>query len=410
MDKKKAETWILVLALAIQVASFETKAGETLHVEVTTDSGRPKTIPEYMAFSLRRLLGTAAWRVGTTPISTVTSQVTITVTGSNIASTATVDYYLEGVPRSGGQAHRFLAGNATSVAVGTPLTDSEALTVNGHLQSMGLSTSQDQTVDYYVYVSVEATGLISGETLTCDIAKTLFDTITFDYGGVSQNTVTTTTDYDGHIKHTTSSGSYLKYTTKTYLNLGLDDDADTKYRPFAKFSLSSIPDDATILQVNWTMYVAGGAFGTYESDVYSLEYNPATAANDVLYNDMGDGSLLYSSWTKPANGLHEYALTSEACTYVQNSLARNWCGLGMRLKNEAGSDGYINIAAIESSYQEFKLEITYETANWGLSWSWYPIPPLSLTQLPITMDVVALAALMAATILLLRRKKYEPGL
>ena len=62
------------------------------------------------------------------------------------------------------------------------------MSIDSHLTDLGVSTTLDQTVDYYVYCKVEGDGAISGEHLVAEIQETKFDTITFDYGGTVTDT------------------------------------------------------------------------------------------------------------------------------------------------------------------------------------------------------------------------------
>jgi len=117
----------------------------------------------------------------------------------------------------------------------------------------------------------------------------------------------------------------------------------------------------------------------------------------------------YSDWLVPSTTADAYYNTSDIANVVQEVVDRSDWGSGDKLTIFlAGSDVYGGYKQLNSPTDNIaakrpRLFVEYHT----VTASWYPLPPLSLAELPITLDVVALVALIAATAYTLqsRRKK-----
>jgi hypothetical protein len=159
-----------------------TPIGEDIGVKLSLDTGRPPTMLHSAWRSIRRSLMShapwlASWLVGGEPVTDAVVSISITVTGVNVESPASVEYYIEARPRGGGQPYRFLEATGVEVQVGGPShVDVDDRGIGGHLEAMQLATTQTWTIDYYIYAKAEAVGAVSGKTLTCIIEETLFET------------------------------------------------------------------------------------------------------------------------------------------------------------------------------------------------------------------------------------------
>jgi len=171
-----------------------TGSQEALDIHLKAAAGRPSPLMYY----LRQARGwISAYYVGGVEKTNAETGIIVTIDGANIAATASVDYYIEAKESTGqGQAYRFLEGNGTSVTVnGADLDLSNQTSIENHLTAMGLSTTADHTIDYYVYVKASATGAVSGETLTSEITYQKFDSVTYEYGEIITETPELTADY-----------------------------------------------------------------------------------------------------------------------------------------------------------------------------------------------------------------------
>ena len=161
---------------------------ESLKIQLLGTIGRPTSIIYYLN-QVKSFL--SSYYVEGTESTQATTGITVSITGTNVASTASVDYYIEAMANdASGNPYRFLEGNSTSVTVGGANLDlTNQTTIINHLEAMGLSTTASHTIDYYVYVQAQATGAVSGDTLTSEITKTKFDTVFYGYGTVESATM-----------------------------------------------------------------------------------------------------------------------------------------------------------------------------------------------------------------------------
>ena len=417
-EKLRIEEKVLILTLFVQVlllvnqtvvlaatarqtmtaSMMDPGSPEALRISITTDTGRPRSLLDR---AIRALLEVrwlnswlAEWLVGGQTRTQATVAISITVTGSNVQSTATVDYYVEA--RSGTNTYKFLQATGTQVTVGgAALQASDQRTIDSHLTLMGLSTTQSQTIDYYVYVKAEATGAVSGGTLVSEVAETKFDTVTYAYGpDVTQETLYT--DMDTYVD---STQVWNNYGYDYYMYTDNEDSGGQRYG-LVQWIITGLPDGATIesaeiecrllstTTVGWTCTAYRNTEAFSELSVTWDDRPSLTTGNSA-----GSGwptPPAWQSWT--VTDQFDDAYSGGSGTYYGVTLVPTWSS-----KNRYGT--YYTSDKSASYQPRLNLEyIAYES-------SWYPLPPLSLASLPITLDVVALTALIAATALVLRESR-----
>jgi len=365
--------------------TFEASAvndyGESLKVKVVADSGRPP------------FLWYLAWRVGSNPITTVNIGITITPSGTNVGNLK-VTYYIKGV--SGSNSKKFLSATSLSATSGQQITNSTGnVAINDHLSQLGLSTTQDQTVNYKIYCKVEGTGLISGDTLVAEITETQFDSIFYDYGGTQSGTFGCTTTGG---TSTSVSSSYNIYGSLFY-NF-----------PYA---------GATPLRIKAELYNDGGAgegYGSWSAAVYGdydEDYDP-------------DTRIAYSG--RPGHGSGWAVITFELTVDETMQQGKNYFLLlenvfkdsddKMLQINNAGSfyrgsgtawdvNGY---DLTQSSSNSLRIWLEYEYTDWSLSWNWFNLP-LSVVSLPIGRQFIAILFMILAFAIwaAAREKKRRKG-
>ena len=228
--------------------------GESLDIDIHGIIGRPSPLRYYLN-NIKDWV--SAWAVGGVEKTNAETGILVAIDGSNIASTASVDYYIEAIPQSGGSAYRFLEGNSSSVTVnGADLDLSNQTTIENHLTAMGLSTDASHTIDYYVYVKAEATGAISGDTLTSEISYQQFDSVTYQYGSVVSETYYPTASADDGFEY--GSTNYAPSTEGSTILIQASAPRDhTNWRGgYIRFTGLDIPQGTTISSAKVKAYVA----------------------------------------------------------------------------------------------------------------------------------------------------------
>ena len=390
-----------VAAQSMQASIIE-PTGETLQVHIQTDTGRLNLV-EKLIKGVRDW--TSSYFVGGVERTNAETGITISVTGSNVASTAYVDYYIEAVPQSGGAAYRFLEGNNTAITVGgSALSPSNQTSIENHLTAMGLSTTASHTIDYYVYVKAEATGAVSGETLTSEITYTKFDTVTYQYGvEVTENI---DPDLDGYLMLSDSnSTSYdFTYTTTDYCGMYYGN----KYRYLGKFAID--PGSYTEAELHLYEYSCGGVGEPVTWDLYSCQ--PFYMVDQWSANFSG-------WWDQPTDitWLDDVSISSNAAghwrvwtsstlvTYV-NQRAGDYAYFKIYIDAEDFATQHLN-GGFEDSYSSRSNDPHLEVTYLSYESSWYPLPPLSLAQLPITLDLAALATLFFVTSYAIKTRRKQ---
>jgi hypothetical protein len=378
-------------------ASIIEPTGEKLEVHIETDTGRLNPV-EKLIKGARDWVG--SYYVGGVEKTQATTGITISVTGSNVASTAYVDYYIEAVPQSGGTPYKFLEGNNTAITVGgSAHNPSNQTTITNHLTAMGLSTTASHTVDYYVYVKAAATGAVSGETLTSEILYTKFDTVTYGYGTEITEDLTPTLDGGVYIGPSNEGGGIW----------GANDDFVGMYWNMKERLLTQydIPEGVyTNAELHLYEYSWDGTGGSITWDLYSC--TPFHMVTTYAAN--------FTTWATQPASLDQVS----TLTVTNKAEWRTWSGQGLTdyIDSKAGGAAYLKLMIPNEDFEvQFKnggfedtksarvndphMEVTYL----GFDASWYPLPPLSLAELPITLDVVAMAALIMATAYTLQSRR-----
>jgi len=347
---------------------------ERLTVKVRCSSGRPSYAWWLMWCGLKATcswhesLWRLAWRVGSQEVTTVENALTITVTGSNIQSPVSVDYYIEAKKPDGTALGKTLEASGASCSVGGSLTDSTgSVDIDQHLSSLGLATDQDQTVDYWVWVRVTATGLISGQQLVAEVGPVEFDSVFYDYGTYVTESFIPEEDAFG-IEY---------YPDIVYDRFDLDVGCDTTLKRMwacLKHSLSGVSDvqSATLKLYVFDIADSGSPIRiwrcTSDWSESSLCWNTMPSAVDT---GISTGNIDSKGWVS-------IDVTSIVQAWV-NGTYDNY-GLMLRGRELDEGDGHIRIYSSEADSNQLYFEVTY--LSWTASWSWYPLP-LSVVSLPI---------------------------
>ena len=337
-------------------ASFQPtgKTGESLEIDAHGTVGRPSPLIHYLN-NIKDWI--SSYAVGGVEKTNAQTGITISITGSNVASTASVDYYIEGVPQSGGSSYRFLEGNSTSVTVsGADLDLTNETSIETHLSAMGLSTDTSHTIDYYVYVKAEATGAISGDTLTSEITRQKFDTVTYQYG--SEVTV------DTYFNETMSISDYQDSKNK---QVTCGDYAFGGYQlPYMRITL---PDVSGVTEATFWRYICGTGGNTPR--IHKLGTCDAWDYSTITWSNKPDFDTKLVEWTAGSNW--DDASSDDLATYVENNAGQmvNWTMRDVSGGKTQG-DGYNED---DAPYLRVKY-LSYSS-------SWYPIGPVSVLSMPV---------------------------
>jgi len=384
-----------VAAQSMQACIIEPE-GEALEIHIETDTGRLNLVEKILRHASDWF---SSYYVGGVEKTNATTGITINVTGSNVASTAYVDYYIEGVPQSGGSPYRFLEGNGTNITVGgSSLTPSNQTSIEDHLTAMGLSTDESHTIDYYVYVKAEATGAVSGETLTSEITYQKFDSVTYNYGTEVLETYAVESSVDD--SYCVGNADFFMPSLQ-YVGFGDLMSSYYDYEVALRFT-PDIPADQDLTSATLKMkqkQAFGAAFNAIIMGEDADNPNAPTSRSDLLGRTRTTASVTMTMGPWSDSTWHD---SPDIQTVIEEIISRSgWSsGNAVILFLEDDEPGYyytdcgINLWAYDSgAANAAKLECGYIS----YSASWYPLPPLSLADLPITLDVIALSALIAVT-------------
>ena len=372
--------------------------GEKIQVHIKTNTGRP-SLAQKILQKARNWIG--SYFVEGTQRTDAETGIIVAIDGTNIAATASVDYYIEARETTGqGTPYRFIEGNGTSVTVnGADLDLSNQTTIENHLTAMGLSTTSSWTIDYYVYVRASATGAISGESLISEITYQQFDSVTYQYGAEVSEDLDPT--LDGYVMLFDSGSSMTNWNANEnivgmYFN-GINRALWTFIIPAGGYTDA----DLHLYQYAWS----GGENGI---DLLLYSCDPFTSGNCTNWSSQPDSITLLDTVSLGSNGVGWREWDSSSLTSYVN--------------NRAGKTAYFRIMiplALEDHDTQF-LQANLESMNSGrandpylrvtyisYSASWYPLPPLSLTNLPITLDIAALASLIFVTGYALRENRRK---
>lgn len=105
----------------------------------------------------------------------VTIKISLSVSYANVEGITLVDAYIKAVDTADNSYKVYDLADNVALSGSSPISWSNQVTrsISNHLTDAGASTS-DATIAYYVYVKVQATGSISGQTLTAEIPLTKF--------------------------------------------------------------------------------------------------------------------------------------------------------------------------------------------------------------------------------------------
>jgi len=384
-------------------ASMAAGDQETIDISIRTNIGRPSFL-EHLLYRFREL--TATWYVGGIQKTYAETGVEISITGTNIASQASVDYYIEAkASDSSGTPYRFLEGNNTAVTVGGAALDLDnQTTISAHLEAMGLSTTQSHTIDYYVYVTAEATGAVSGETLTTEITYTKFDSVTYQYGSiVTENYQVAFGSDDEEIIR--SAEYYID--SGTYLTWGDKDSGSYDHEMALQFRYIEVPQGADITYAKVTFWTKT----CYGSPVTKIQGEKGPTTGIYSYATFVGKERTTASVTLTSSGWGDNIWKAKAITDIVQEIvdepdweagdylvifcsdqSLGWGGADARLR----ADSYEGNSGLAP-----KLEIRY--LSYGASW--YNIPPLSVVDLPVTLDVVAVLAAVSTTAFIVQQTR-----
>lgn len=387
--------------------SETTDSGETLTIEVKCDSGSPLSLFHAAVMNIKRdgwRAWSLSWKVGTTEVTSVETSLSITVTGINVQSTASVDYYIKAVSSSDSQKWtKELDKTGQSVTVGgAALEDSSgSVSIDTHIGNMGLAIDQDQIVDYYIYVKVTTTGTISGENLVAEIAEIKFDAVEYLYvQQICQVTLDNPTE-DGHIQYCFAAPSYSRAAAGVMIGLGKQPPPPSPYhmRGYVEWDVSGIPSGSTILD---TVFKYDGR-ENYLCDGHIHEMvgtRPTTSADADVYAEMGEGTVYADPADFPVANINQQVdLGTSADADLESQLSAGWFAIGLQgdIEGPVGTANYGSLHSEEATSGHPtpapSLYVEYSTSGA----SWYIIPPLSIVDLPVTLNVVAVLVTVLTT-------------
>lgn len=388
-----------------KTASMSPNSRERLNIAVEADLGRPSPL-SYLMDRMENWFGT--WYVGGSEATQATTGITISITGSNVASQATVNYYIEGESSdASGNPYRFLEGNGTSINVGGPtINPSNQTNIEDHLGAMGLSVTETHIVNYYVYVNADATGAMSGEALTSEIPKTLFDTVTYEYGNVIVETPPLKADYyiDTFDKQTTNDliikSANRHPSEDDWCGLGV------------RYNCSMIPQGVTIDEATWELTWKSDHESTMDAQ-YLGEMQEDIISHDVEWRNSFERSDTRINVTLPIADAFD-SLNQDITSLVQEFVNQADWGtdklhMELVLRDQEITDSDTNKDASfydDGSLYTPVLEIQYL----GYQASWYQIPPLSVVDIPITLEMGSVMVITVITIGILndvKRRRNE---
>lgn len=391
-------------AYVTYTTSFQASMGENgegVDIAIKADSGRPTTL-EKLFQSAKNWF--SSYYVGGVEKTDAETGISISVTGSNVASQASVNYYIEGVPQSGGQPYKFLEGNGTSVTVGgAALSPSNQTTIENHLQAMGLSITASHTIDYYVYVEAEVTGVVSGDTLTSTIEYTKFDTVRYEYGALISETweIEAAGDDVSTRPDLTWKPSYAQWRVGDVS----DDGVNLDWTSALRFNNITIAQGTSIDSANIDVY----SVNDKTMDIYIYGEDTTNAAQITSGSDFYSRTRTSQSvtWSETFD-TSQWFTTPDMSAIIEELVDQGSWSSGNSMQfffNEsAGFTGayLMQGGAYEGTYPA-RLDVNYM----GYAASWYEIPPLSVVSLPVAKNAAAVVAVIIAILVVVRTKKKE---
>jgi len=387
-----------------------TGSGESLEIGLKAEAGRPSPL----AYYLRQARGwISAYFVGGTERTNAETGIIVAIDGTNIGSTASVDYYIEAKETTGqGQPYRFLEENGTSVTVnGADLDLSNQTTIEHHLTAMGLSTTADHTIDYYVYVKASATGAVSGETLTSEITYQKFDTVTYEYGEIISETPELTADYyidtvgkqDDNWLLIRSANRHPS--EDDWCGIGMRFD----FRNDAQTAML-IPEDAVIDEATIRLFWKQD-HDTAMAAQWLSENDEDIISHDAEWRNSAVWSNTRINVTLPVADAFD-TLNQDITDIVQELVdapdynLTNLKDLELVCRDQDMADSDTSRDAW--FYDDGDPYTPLLTVNYqGYEASWYKIPPLSVINVPITLALVAVLSVIIAAVVVAKIKMEE---
>ena len=358
---------------------------ESLDIDMRADIGRPSPLMHYLMKARDNI---AAYFVGGVEKTNATTGLVVSISGSNIGSTVSVDYYVEAVPQSGGSTYRFLEGNDTSVTVGGADLDlTNQTTIENHLTAMGLSTTASHTIDYYVYVKAEATGAISGDTLVSEITYQKFDTVEYQYGSEVTETLYVTSGANDYYRDW-----YYYKKTEDYLTVDYSACDSDRFGCGMVFEVSDIPNGATVTEC----YMLLCGYGTETgggANIYAVESreNPPgdTSTFDAMtYHTPG------AYWSFDTSNL-VWQNTPDLTPQMQDIVDTEAWGDTWEKPHFVILDHNSSIATKFRSYEDGNAPELH-TTYMSYSSSWYPIGPVSVLSMPLGQALGAITVILVS--------------
>jgi len=356
---------------------------ESLDVQIRGTVERPSPLTYYLN-QVRNLL--SSYYVGGSEATQASTGILVSITGTNVASTASVDYYIEAVASDAlGNPYRFLEGNGTSVTVdGASLDLSNQTTIENHLEAMGLSTTASHTIDYYLYVLAESTGLVSGETLTSEIVKTKFDTITFDYG----------TEVSDTFYSSEGCGNYQYYPTyiENMATFGVIKRTSKIQQGYLNFPLSGVGEGVTAAQLT---YRCSSVYSARQMTIYRITETWGVSSNKPTWNNQPTYETTDSATQTPTDYWNYLDITEMAQAWGGGA---GKYGIMMAIPSGASSSEGHTVFNTNGDFPPY-IDITWVT----YSASWYPVPAsvldMQLGQTLGSLVVIALTGYLVASVL-----------
>ena len=179
------------VATGTSTARAETPYGESL--EIRLGSGA-QTSASWLAAEASTSQN--VWTVNGTYKSQaqVTLGYSITITYSNVNNIKIVLLYIKAVDAADNSNYQYTLASNKALSGSSPITDSGSTTktISQHLTDCQASTSSAQ-IKYYIYCQVQATGTISGQTLTATVSETWFATLNYQQSTESASASVTPT-------------------------------------------------------------------------------------------------------------------------------------------------------------------------------------------------------------------------
>lgn len=349
-------------------ASASTNLGENISLRLVPVQGLPSA-------------WTMAWRVGTTPVSTVNIGIQVQPTGANVVNPR-LTYYIKAV--CGTNSKHILRGTNVGVTLGSVFSNSTgSMSIDSHLQSLGVSTSQDQTVTYYIYARLEAQGAVSGQTLVAEVQEQVFSTVLYDYGGI----VTIARSYvavaDSYVKSTTPNTNYGVESVR------MENDTNGICLVYVKFNVvdSGNVTSAYLLCTPTSFTISSGAY----RDIRIGTASSSWTETGITWNNKPS-----VTWRKYYNFGSDYPAWINVS--INNPTIPN--NLTYVLGTTYADTKIVYLASREQSdYFKPTLYLTIQTINWALSWAWAN-QPLSLIAVPVARLMVTLSLLCFAGLIL----------